>query len=169
MTTQNTLASLSAVKPNTQANLQTAQQLQVQNGTKVNAALASPQPVNAPPPALTINETSGELRAFEGPFWGYTNFITRQGKAFTFYNGKLVTADSNVIAECANIPGVVEIQYHSGIELPPVRNQGRARSATPTLSGFSETTISPLELMTRAVGNSTHVPQAGDSTSTVPN
>lgn len=172
------LAKLAGNKPVTNDVLKQAQEQQVQNGAAINTQIAAaevtrPVSANAPPQVLTREQRETPTRAFQGPFWGYTSFLTPKGKVFAFYNGCIVTQDPEVIAECANIAGVVEIDPQSpDIQYPPSRGKGQGRSATanhPAGEGFSQTTITPLELMTRSIGNSTHVPQASESFSQTSN
>lgn len=171
-------------KQTTSADLAAAQQQAVSNGAITNAALNAPpvQEPSAPVTTAAPNETPKPLtkeqretttRAFQGPFHGFKSLLTAKGLPFTFYNGYLVTQDPEVIAECANIPGVEEISVDDpNIQYPPNRRHGGNRSATaphPNGPGFSATTITPLELMTRSIGNSTHVPQASESFSQTSN
>ena len=167
-------------KQTTSADLAAAQAVQVSNGTMTNDAIAAqassapavaPKVPNESPKPLTKEQRETTLRAFKGPFYGFTSFLTSKGLPFTFYNGYLVTQDPDVIAECANIAGVEEISPDSpDIQYPRNRGPGGHRAATnrhPADEGG--TTITPMELMTRAIGNSTHVPQASESFSQTSN
>ena len=119
---------------------------------------------NQSTPAAVPANTEGK-RAFRGPFHGYASFLTAKGNPFTFYQGYLVTDDAEVIAEAAAIKGVQEVEYSDNVPTPPERTRGRARNVPI----HEATVISPLELLTRAVGNTTHVPQSAESSSTTAN
>lgn len=183
MTTPN-LSALSKLaqmtgKATTSQDLAAAQQQAVSNGSVTNASLnapaepSSPAVPNASPKPLTKEQRETPKRAFQGPFHGFKSLLTPKGLSFTFYNGYLVTQDPEVIAECANIPGVEEISVEDpNIQYPPNRGRGGPRSATsrhPADEGRDPTTITPMELITRSIGNSTHVPQASESFSQTSN
>lgn len=162
------LANLAANKntSNTQAQLEQAQQQATQLGdvniAKLSVPVTAPQAANAPAPKLTQTERDTAPVAFKGPYYGFTGMITAKGKKFAFYNGYCVTRDPEVIAHCRELEGVEEVPVTSDIPTPPARGAMQARAAAKH-PGFSETTMTPMELMTRAVGNSTHVPQAAES------
>lgn len=138
------------------------QQRQVENGNAVNAALLQ-KPTQA---VKVIPKAPVEARAFKGPYAGYQSFLTAKGNTYTFYEGFIKTDDPEVIAECENMPGVVEVEVSDSIPTPPDRTRGRRTPSGPVATFSDSTTISPLELLQRSVGNSTHVPQAAESSTT---
>lgn len=109
-------------------------------------------------------EQQSNLRAFHNPSFGErVNMLTARGTAFSFYRGHLVTDNEEIIAEALSLPHVTEVPYSSDIELPPTGSFKAPKSSFA--EGWNQTTISPVELMARAVANSGDTPQAANSTS----
>lgn len=131
------------------------------------ATLPNPlQTKTAPQPQA---EATPKLWVFKGEFGTYANFITPKGEAVAFYKGYTSTQDAEVAKFISTIKGVEEVKVTPDLKLPtpPERKRSRNWAASSNPKEFqAQTRISHMELLQRAVANSSHTPQAADSTST---
>lgn len=148
--------------------LKTLQTQSTQNGVATTNAIAA----GAPTPTV-FQESDGTVRAFRIEATGYQSYLAPSGTSFTFYQGFLKTSDPEIITEALKIKGCKEVPNTPEVPDLPQRQRGRrtpdgvvARYHAET--GGDPTTISPMELISRSIANSSHVPQSAESSTSAP-
>ena len=121
-----------------------------------------------PAAALTKKESppEKEVRVFFGEFTTYQNFLTAKGKVVQFFRGYLKSSDPEIVAYCeTEIPGIQDVTGQIKLEEVPVAPvRSRQEGGWMSSNRASEpTSISPAELLQRAVANSSHVTNAASS------
>ena len=108
---------------------------------------------------------ASKQRVFYGEFPEFISYVDPKGTVVGFYKGYTVT-DDPAVAEyiLKDIKGVKEVTGQKDLKIPRAPERKRSRNWA-SQDGASATTISPLELLQRSVGNTTHTPQAGESNS----
>lgn len=117
-------------------------------------------------PAQKQEKSSG-VRTFKGDLAEFVSFLSEKGEQVTFYRG-YVQSDNPALCEfILTIPTVKEVTNEKDLVVPvfPERRRSRNR-ATPSDVYESNTSISHLELLQRAVASTSQTPQAAESTST---
>lgn len=116
--------------------------------------------VNLPTPKVSV-------RTFKGDFAEFVSFLSEKGEQVTFYRGYVQSNDPALCEFILTIPTVKEVTNEKNLVVPvfPERRRSRNR-ATPSDVYESNTSISHLELLQRAVASTSQTPQAAESTST---
>lgn len=116
--------------------------------------------VNLPTPKVSV-------RTFKGDFAEFVSFLSEKGEQVTFYRGYVQSNDPALCEFILTIPTVKEVTNEKNLVVPvfPERRRSRNR-ATPSDVYESNTSISHLELLQRAVASTAQTPQAAESTST---
>lgn len=154
--------------PQAPATASIADQLKAKAAEK-EAQQAKTPPAPAPAPAQKKSEDS-KTRVFYGDFSEYANFVNPTGGVLGFYRGYFTTEDSKLAEFALQQAGVVEVTGKVNVgDLPKRPTRERNRNWAAQGPATDPSVINPLELMQRAIGNTTHTPQAGDSNSTESN
>lgn len=133
--------------------------------TKAEESISkAPETPQLVPKPVQVNS----LRTFVGDFAEYETFLLSDGTPVTFYKCFFQTTDKKVADAVSQLKGVEEVTLPADYVVPQPPARQRSRNwASQSQSNESPTTISVVELLNRAVGNSSNaVPQAAASIST---
>lgn len=116
--------------------------------------------VNLPTPKVSV-------RTFKGDLAEFVSFLSEKGEQVTFYRGYAQSDNPALCEFILTIPTVKEVTNEKDLVVPvfPERRRSRNRAA-PSDVYESNTSISHLELLQRAVASTSQTPQAAESTST---
>ena len=107
------------------------------------------------------------LRTFKGDFADIVSFLTEKGEPVTFYKGYIQSTEPTICDFVLTIPTVEEVTDTPDLVVPQLPERRRSRNrAQPSSVYDSNTSISHVELLQRAVTSTAQTPQAADSTST---
>jgi hypothetical protein len=99
----------------------------------------------------------------------HIGYLTPKGVQIGFYKGYTRASDPEVVEYILSLPGAKEVTDEKDLEVPEPPKRTRSRNwASGAASLESATTISPHELLNRAVASSATVTQADESTSGAP-